>query len=167
MAKKKKKKTTHQPAAPKKKKKKVIAQPQCKYDNLMLDSDFLKALYDQFFDAQEKPTWPGDPAETRDVRALQQIPEAFNALLTRQISGGQLAQAHGVDRTALSLVNKAAATSGWPGANSGIPDGWKADAATYRLFEVAWAVNIMVQAYTLVGAGGGGPDDWPSGGHHP
>jgi len=39
--------------------------------------------------------------------------------------------------------------------------------ATYRMFEVAWAVNFMVQAYTLTGGGGGGPDDWPSGGHHP
>ena len=164
---KKKKKKTRKPAAARKAvtPKKSIAPPKCRYDELMLDSDFLKALYEQFFDRNAKPKWPGPPPATRPARALHEIPEALTALLTERINGTSLPQAQ--PGTAPHLVSEAARITGWPGPGSKVPANWQGDMATYRMFEVAWAVNFMVQAYTLTGGGGGGPDDWPSGGHHP
>ncbi len=51
----------------------------------------------------------------------------------------------------------------WP-ATSDIPADWSAPVnrkRQFRYYEVAWAVNFMLEAYANFGGGGGGPRDWP------
>lgn len=139
---------------------------QASFDADMLDSDFLKRLSEQLFDSSDQPTWPQDPnadalaQDVIDYRAGAEMPVALWAMFRSVVNQEPLPSAP--LETALGRVVAAATAAQWPGPGSAVPDSWNDNAGQYRLFEIAWAVNLMMQAYARTG-GGGGPREWPSG----
>jgi len=124
----------------------------------MEGSEFLAEVWEQFFNADGSSKWPGLPANTLAERAKAELPAALDALFRCAVSDEPLPEADAA--TALGKLKAAADEVDWPD-ESEIPDAWPADQEdTYRLYEVACAVNLMLRAYR-VGGGGGGPRDWP------
>lgn len=125
-------------------------------------SDFLIALRQQFFDATDTATWPPSrDAKKRKAQAATQAPVALKAMIRTAALDKPLPTAAAA--SALGRVRAAAAASGWPKAPSKAPTAWTGSVAKYRLFEVAAAIDIMMDALANKG-GGGGPSDWPNGG---
>ena len=122
-------------------------------------SDFLNKVKGQFFKPDGTSKWPGEPEISQVPRAKAELPIALEKLFQSALLGIPLPAAD--PATALGKLKKAANASKWPTVKSKIPASWpKRDRATYRLFEVAHAVNIMLRAFARRG-GGGGPRDWP------
>ena len=125
-------------------------------------SRFLEALREEFFDDHEMPTWP--PAEDPEVRTAQarrQMPAALRAMILA-VEAKEAPEGAGGPGTALGKVKQAAADTRWP-KGSRVPPQWKKMKGLYRRFEVAWAINIMMEALARSG-GGSGPKQWPGGG---
>ena len=128
----------------------------------MAGSDFLDRVREQFFEVNGTPKWPGDPEDSADVRAAWEIPLALNVLFRRVRFDENLPNAPA--ETALGRLKAAADAAQWPSAASKIPPTWTPPATrtldSYRMYEVACAVNLMMRAVNSSG-GGGGPRDWP------
>jgi hypothetical protein len=127
----------------------------------MAGSDFLQSVKDQFFDKDnmEVALWPGDPADSQIARAKAELPVALEKLFHTALTGVPLPAAD--PTTALGKLKAAATAAKWPTEDSKIPDTWPiANRADYRMYEVAYAVNLMIRAFCDRG-GGGGPRDYP------
>jgi hypothetical protein len=127
----------------------------------MAGSDFLQSVKAQFFDKDNKEAalWPGDPADSQIARAKAELPVALEKLFHTALTGVPLPAAD--DGTALARLKAAATATKWPTAESKIPNTWPVDKkADYRMYEVAYAVNLMIRAFCDRG-GGGGPRAYP------
>lgn len=148
---------------PKKSAKKAAASgsAQPAFDAELLQSTFLREVRKQFFDSRGKPTWPKAlPGIRKQDVAAAEMPLALWALFRRVAMEEDMPSVPA--GTALGRIKSAAKAAKWPGPGSKVPTAWKNRKANYRLFEVAWSVNILLEAYARTG-GGGGPRDWPGG----
>ncbi len=125
----------------------------------MEGSAFLAKVREKFYNEDGTSNWPGAPEHDHDDRAKAELPAALDALFRRAAFNDALPPDPGAE-TALGRLKAAAVEVDWPG-TAAIPDDWPAlDERTYRLYEVACAVNIMIRAFNDSG-GGGGPRDFP------
>jgi len=135
---------------------------QAGFDAELLQSTFLREVRRQFFTSGNSSSWPRpSPGIRKQDVAAAEMPLALWAMF-RKITMEEAMPAVPAG-TALGRIKAAADAAKWPGTRSKVPAAWKPRTATYRLFEIAWAVNIMMEAYAKSG-GGGGPRDWPGGG---
>ena len=130
----------------------------------MEGSAFLAKVREKFYNEDGTSNWPGRPEPTHDARAKVELPAALDALFRRVAFHEALPpeppEPAETALTALGRLKAAAVEVNWPGA-AAIPVAWPAlDERTYRLYEVACAVNIMIRAFNDSG-GGGGPRDFP------
>ena len=136
----------------------VVLPPALDPTGAMEGSEFLASVLEQFFNPDGSSSWPGLPADTQAVRARAEIPAALDALFRRVGSDDDLPEAE--PATALGKLKAAADAVDWPDAAK-IPDAWPTDEEeTYRYYEVACAVNLMIRAFCGRG-GGGGPREYP------
>jgi hypothetical protein len=128
----------------------------------MTGSDFLYHVREQFFEDDGSPKWPGDPEDSAETRAAWEIPLALNVLYRRVRFDEDLPEAPA--ETALGKLKAAADAVQWPSAASAIPPSWSPPETrtvdSYRMYEVACAVNLMLRAVNSSG-GGGGPREYP------
>jgi len=129
----------------------------------MLVSEFIAEIRAQFIGAGVKPTYPGVAQDIAVSKVIEELPEALEAMLSAREDGTDF-PATATAGSALELVIAAARKTGWPKKTSSIPEEWrKTDTdsnrtATFRRYEIASAINIMIQAYNRNGSGGGSTD---------
>jgi hypothetical protein len=129
----------------------------------LLVSEFIAEIRAQFIGAGAKPTYPGVAQDIAVPKVIEELPEALEAMLSVREDGANF-PATATAGSALELVIAAAKKTGWPKKTSSIPEEWrKTDTdsnrtATFRRYEIASAINIMIQAYNRNGSGGGSTD---------
>jgi hypothetical protein len=121
----------------------------------LVASPFLNAIRAEFIGSGPKPTYPGVPKSEAVGKIIREFPEAMAAMLTVLEDGG-LFPANPTPGSALALVMKAAKDGGWPNETTTVPSDWREKSFTkFRRYEIASALNIMMQAYHHSGVAGG------------
>lgn len=122
----------------------------------LVASAFLKAIRARFIGSGAGlPIYPGVPQSAAVAKILQEFPEALKAMLTVLEDGGGF-PASPAPGSAVALVMAAAQDSGWPNDATTVPSDWRTLSFTkFRRYEIASAMNIMMQAFHHSGVGGG------------
>lgn len=120
----------------------------------LVGSDFIDAIRAQFIGGGGLPKYPDVPPAQAVAKVIQELPEALAALLTVLDDGGDFPE-NPAAGSATALVVAAATATGWPTAASRIPSDWAASVPKFRRYEIAAAMNLMLQAYHHHGVGGG------------
>jgi hypothetical protein len=149
-------------AKAKKKKKKHVSPP--RRDHLsrfgMLKSDFITLLLTTIPAAESGGTLWGTEFGNRDDKAAigDDISRAFVSMFRRQAKRPRPEPDPGTNGSATKLLAKLITDHNWP-ENPGLkfPKSWDQD--TFRNYEIACAVNILMAACNAHGPGG--PPDWP------
>ena len=120
----------------------------------LVRSDFIDAIRTQFLGPPgSPPKYPNvDPADAVE-KVIRELPEALAAMLTVLVDGGNF-PANPVADSAIALVVAAATETGWPTERSKIPNGYTV-ISRFRHYEIAAAMNLMMQAVYHHGVGGG------------
>lgn len=128
----------------------------------VLMTDFLRELRKKLIDPVTKSSlWPTaampPPAPLADLQA------ALGIMFVAADQPGPLPPVSGNVGTVEKHVTDLMNLLDWP-ATADIPADWSVPAnrkRQFRYYEVAWAVNFMLEAYANSGGGGPGPRDWP------
>lgn len=122
----------------------------------LVASPFLNAIRARFIGSSPAtPIYPGVPQSQAVAKIMQELPEAMNAMLDVLENGG-LFPATPTPGSAVALVMAAAQESGWPNDVSTVPIEWRTQSFTkFRRYEIASAMNLMMQAYHHSGVSGG------------
>lgn len=120
----------------------------------LVASDFIDAIRAQFIGSAGLPKYPDVSPAQAVGKVIQELPEALAAMLTVLDDGGEFPDAP-AQGSAVALVIAAATSSRWPSAASKIPSDWSASVPKFRRYEIAAAINLMLQAYHHHGVGGG------------
>jgi hypothetical protein len=136
----------------------VVKKPQ----SGVLMTDFLKELRKKLIDPVSKLSlWPTaampPPAPLADLQA------ALSIMFVAADQPGPLPPVSGNAGTVENHVTALMNLLDWP-ATADIPAVWSAPPnrkRQFRYYEVAWAVNFILEAYANSGGGGPGPRDWP------
>jgi len=131
----------------------------CDQQTGMLESDFLTQVREKFIGSGAEPNWPGATEPDPIAKAALELPDVLGAMFLL-VEGRTTSLLGGAPGTALAILNDAATAAQWPSDNSAVPAEWKDSKQIFRRYEVACAINIMLEAYSSTG-GGGGPRDWP------
>jgi hypothetical protein len=119
----------------------------------LVRSDFIDAVRAQFIGSGGLPIYPGVSAAAAVAKVIREMPEALAAMLTVLDDGGAFPAAP-PQGSAVALVIAAATATGWPTASSKIPSEFTL-ISKFRHYEIAAAMNLMMQAYHHTGVGGG------------
>jgi len=126
-------------------------------------SPFLSAFHKRMFASNGKSQWP--PATMLKPDAPVADLKASVETMLQAILAPAPVPAPGGAGSAEQHVSQLRASLPWPKAdNSDIPPEWNADQdmrLIFRLYEIAWAVNFMLNAYANSGGGNGGVPAWP------
>jgi len=126
-------------------------------------TDFLKELRKKLIDPLTKQSrWPlatmALPADP-----LADLQAALSIMFLSAHQPGAMPPVSGNVGTVENHVTSLMNLLNWPAA-ADIPADWNVPAnrkRQFRYYEVAWAVNFMLEAYANSGGGGPGPRDWP------
>jgi len=127
---------------------------------LNLETEFIRQVRAQFFDASGDSVWPSVPQGKSVLKveiATFELPNAVFAMfdsVERDVTFPD-----GMPGTAIALIKAAATVTKWP-TNAEVPDKWKNSKRQFHEFEVGVVTNIMLKAFNVSG-GGGTPRDWP------
>jgi hypothetical protein len=126
----------------------------------LLASQFLTEIRKEFLGGANPPPWPG-PAQPEAKRTLiRELPEVLRVMLEVLEDLAPL-PAGAPAGSAVDRFIRAATRAGWPNNGADIPREYRNTTANqnltaaFRRYELASAINLMVQAYHRSGAGGG------------
>jgi hypothetical protein len=125
-----------------------------------LETEFIRQVRAQFFDASGDSVWPQVPQGKSVLKveiATFELPNAVFAMFDSVERN--VAFPDGMPGTAISLIKAAATVAKWP-LNAEVPDKWKNATRQFHEFEIGVVTNIMLKAFNAAG-GGGTPRDWP------
>ncbi len=129
----------------------------------VLMTTFLKELRKKIIDgATKKSLWP-TATMTPPAVPLADLQAALSILFNSADQPGPMPPVSGMPGSVENHVTGLMNQLDWP-ATSDVPADWSAPVnrkRQFRYYEVAWAVNFMLEAYANFGGGGGGPRDWP------
>ena len=132
----------------------------------MVDSKFIAKLRTEFLGAAGATLWgPGfaSPASP-NLKAMigADLADAFRSMfLVLEDTVNAPAPLPGTTDSATQRVASVIAATGWPDndTNFAVPAEWDEADQVFRRYEIACAVNILLQAYNLHFPGG--PPEWP------
>lgn len=126
----------------------------------LLVSRFLTEIRKEFLGAANAPAWPGQPQPEAKRILIRELPEVLRVML-EVLEDLAPFPAGAPAGSAVDRFIQAATRAGWPNDGADIPREYRNTAAKqnltamFRRYELASAVNLMVQAYHRTGAGGG------------
>ena len=159
------------PKAKQKTKAKATAKPQARAKpkaggesaSRLAKSPFLSEFRKRMFAANGKSQWPPATISKPDA-AVADFKAAIDKMLQVAL-GPSSAAAPGGPGSAEQHVSDLIGLLPWVKPdNSDIPAEWKTNQdlpKTFRLYEIAWAINFMLNAYANSGGGNGGVPAWP------
>jgi hypothetical protein len=126
----------------------------------LLASRFLGEIRNEFIGANNPPAWPGQPQPEAKHILIREMPEVLRVMLEvlEDLASFQTGAPAG---SAVDRFIKAAQRVGWPNNGADIPREYRNTPANqnltamFRRYELASAINILMQAYHRTGAGGG------------
>jgi len=147
----------------KKKKKSAASNTAALNKSGMVSSKFIKKLEETFAPANAGVTFwttvfspPGDTHRNAKIR--DDLGDSLRLLFqAREVtSPADLVPIPGSPGSATELMVAVLAATGWPKnpAQYPVPSAWKHDAAVFRRYEIACAINILLRAYNTLGSGG-------------
>jgi len=128
----------------------------------ILMTDFLKELRKRLIDPSKKSLWP-PVTMAQPQGALADLQTALGIMFTAAHQPGAMPPVSGAAGTAENHVTTLMNQLNWP-ATADIPVDWSVPAQRkrqFRYYEVAWAVNFLLDAYANFGNSGSPPRDWP------
>jgi hypothetical protein len=122
-----------------------------------IHSDFIDQLRAKFLGTP--PPWPRASVKTRE-QVLAEISAAFRAMFLRVERSKPIPSA--AKGSAVQLVGEVVKATRWPKDNplAKVPDHWKDNVRTFRRYEIAAAMDVLMQAFNASGGGGSG-SEWP------
>lgn len=122
-----------------------------------IHSDFIDQLRKKFLGTPAP--WPRASVKTRE-QVLAEISAAFRAMFLRVERSKPIPNA--AKGSAVQLIGEVVKATKWPKDNplSKVPAKWKDHARTFRRYETAAAMDVLMQAFNASGGGGSG-SEWP------
>src|SRR3954471_5618207 len=121
----------------------------------MIESPFLKAFRDKFIGSGAEPAWPRATVNTPAEFATEFTDLLRTLFLRREAS---VSPPDGAPGSAKQMIKELLDDTQWPDKiKSPVPEPWNSNGhfVAFRRYEIACALNILMQTYNSSGQGGG------------
>ena len=128
-------------------------------ETYMIESEFIVEFRKKFIDDDGVPLW--EPSVEQHVAVSNDIAAVFRKLYL--LLESQQQSPSGDVGSAERMVSDLLVTMNWPNGDPPVPTEWQVSAGaktTFRRYEIACAMNILLEARNLLDAAGN-PPGWP------
>jgi hypothetical protein len=128
----------------------------------MVESVFLKKFREKFLGTGGPRPWPRAAVNT-NAEFTTEFTDVFRSMFQR-LEASIAAPQSNVDGSAKQMIQQLLEETGWPNpAKAPVPEPWKSDGheGVFRRYEIACAMNILMQAYHNDQPIGGGISSFP------